>query len=37
MYKVYVSYDSYSYYITGGLTMTGIGSEEMTTVETDED
>ena len=37
MYKVYVSYDSSSYYITGGMTVTGIGSEEMTTVETDED
>lgn len=33
MYKIYVSYDSYSYYITGGLTVTGIGSEELTSIE----
>lgn len=37
MYKVYISYDSSSYYITGAMTVTGVGSEEMTTVETDED
>ena len=36
MYKVYISYDSSSYYITGGMTVTGVGSEEMTTVENDE-
>ncbi len=35
MYKVYVSYDSSSYYITGGMTVTGVGSEEMTTVDND--
>lgn len=33
MYKVYISYDSGSYYITGAMTVTGVGSEEMTTVE----
>lgn len=33
MYKVYISYDSSSYYITGAMTVTGVGSEEMTTVE----
>ncbi len=36
MYKVYISYDSGSYYITGGMTVTGVGSEEMTTVDNDE-
>ena len=33
MYKIYVSYDSSSYQITGGLTVTGIGSEELTSIE----
>lgn len=36
MYKVTISYDSVSYYITGGMTVTGIGSEELTTIENDE-
>lgn len=36
MYKVYISYDSGSYYITGGMTVSGVGSEEMTTVDNDE-
>lgn len=37
MYKVYISYDSYMYYITGGVTMTGAGSEELTTLQSDEE
>lgn len=36
MYKVYISYDSSSYYITGAMTVTGVGSEEMTTVENED-
>lgn len=36
MYKVYISYDSGSYYITGAMTVTGVGSEEMTTVENED-
>lgn len=36
MYKVYISYDSISYYITGAMTVTGVGSEEMTTVENED-
>lgn len=33
LYKIAVSYDSGSYYITGGLSVTGVGSEELTTIE----
>ena len=32
-YKVYISYDSTRYYITGGLKVQGLGSEELTTIE----
>lgn len=32
-YKVYISYDSTRYYITGGLKVEGLGSEELTTIE----
>ena len=35
MYKVTVSYDSVSYYITGGMTVTGIGSEQLTSLSDD--
>lgn len=31
-YKVNISYDSGTYYITGGLKITGVGSEELTDV-----
>ena len=37
MYKVTVSYDSGMYYVTGGMTVTGIGSEELTTIDTGEE
>lgn len=37
MYKVTVSYDSGMYYVTGGMTVTGIGSEELTTIDTSEE
>ena len=33
MYKVYISYDSTRYFITGGLKVEGLGSEELTTIE----
>ena len=32
-YKVNISYDSSVYYITGGLKIEGLGSEELTTIE----
>lgn len=32
-YKVNISYDSSIYYVTGGLKVQGLGSEELTTVE----
>ena len=32
-YKIYISYDSTRYYITGGLKVQGLGSEELTTIE----
>ena len=32
-YKVYISYDSSSFYITGGLKVQGLGSEELTAIE----
>lgn len=35
-YKVYISYDSGSFYITGGLKVQGLGSEELTTIEEEE-
>mgnify|MGYP002797277101 FL=1 len=35
MYKVTVSYDSVSYYITGGMTVTGVGSEQLTSLSDD--
>ena len=35
-YKVTVSYDSVKFYVTGGLKVQGLGSEELTAVETDE-
>lgn len=35
-YKVNISYDSSIYYITGGLKVQGLGSEELTTVEGEE-
>lgn len=35
-YKVNISYDSSIYYITGGLKIQGLGSEELTTVEGEE-
>ena len=34
-YKIYISYDSTRYYITGGLKVEGLGSEELTTIETE--
>lgn len=34
-YKINISYDSSIYYITGGLKIQGLGSEELTTVEED--
>lgn len=36
MYKVTVSYDSSSYYITGGMSVTGVGSEELTSLSGEE-
>lgn len=35
MYKVSISYDSGSFYITGGLTVQGLGNEELTDINTD--
>ena len=35
MYKVTVSYDSVKYYITGGMTVTGVGSEQLTSLSDD--
>ena len=35
-YKVNISYDSSIYYVTGGLKIQGLGSEELTTIEGDE-
>lgn len=35
MYKVTVSYDSVRYYITGGMTVTGVGSEQLTSLSDD--
>lgn len=35
MYKVTVSYDPVSYYITGGMTVTGVGSEQLTSLSDD--
>ena len=35
MYKVTVSYDSVSYYITSGMTVTGVGSEQLTSLSDD--
>lgn len=35
-YKVNISYDSSVYYVTGGLKIQGLGSEELTTIEDDE-
>ena len=32
-YKATISYDSASYYVTGGLKITGLGSEELTAIE----
>lgn len=34
-YKVNISYDSSIYYVTGGLKIQGLGSEELTTIEED--
>ena len=35
-YKVNISYDSSIYYVTGGLKIQGLGSEELTTIEGEE-
>ena len=35
-YKVSISYDSSIYYVTGGLKIQGLGSEELTTIEGEE-
>lgn len=35
-YKVNISYDSSKFYVTGGLKIQGLGSEELTTVEEEE-
>ena len=35
-YKATISYDSASYYVTGGLKVVGLGSEELTAVEGEE-
>ena len=35
MYKVTVSYDSGMYYVTGGMTVTGVGSEQLTSLSDD--
>lgn len=32
-YKVYISYDSHAYYITGAMTVQGLGTGELTNVE----
>lgn len=32
-YKINISFDSFSYYITGGVKLVGVGSEELTEVE----
>src|SRR5699024_290716 len=34
-YKINISYDSSKFYVTGGLKIQGLGSEELTTVEED--
>lgn len=36
-YKVNISYDSSIYYVTGGLKIQGLGSEELTTIEGEEE
>ncbi|MFR3226229.1 MAG: hypothetical protein DBX91_13270 [Subdoligranulum variabile] len=36
-YKVYISYDSSAFYITGGLKVQGLGSEELTAIEGEEE
>lgn len=35
-YKATISYDSVVYYVTGGIKVVGLGSEELTAVETEE-
>lgn len=35
-YKATISYDSVGYYVTGGIKVVGLGSEELTAVETEE-
>lgn len=35
-YKINISYDSSIYYVTGGLKIQGLGSEELTTIEGEE-
>ena len=36
-YKVNISYDSSKFYVTGGLKIQGLGSEELTTIEGEEE
>ena len=35
--QVYISYDSSAFYITGGLKVQGLGSEELTAIEGEEE